>query len=122
MSLQLYLHTIMPYLANLIEEKKLSTQNEQKVRLIIAVTFKHLTNLTKKITFYASSKNIEMRRGDNTEEILARLINSFLENYEIEENVLRESSNYSFECVDLTTIQFHSVVLRRGSSYIPSPE
>lgn len=92
MSLQLYLHTIMPYLANLIEEKKL--QNEQKVRLIIAVTFKHLTNLTKKITFYASSKNIEMRRGDNTEEILARLINSFLENYEIEENVLRESSNY----------------------------
>lgn len=112
----------MPYLANLIEEKKLSTQNEQKVRLIIAATFKHLTNLTKKITFYASSKNIEMRRGDNTEEILARLINSFLENYEIEENVLRESSNYSFECVDLTTIQFHSVVLRRGSSYIPSPE
>ena len=112
----------MPYLANLIEEKKLSTQNEQKVRLIIAVTFKHLTNLTKKITFYASSKNIEMRRGDNTEEILARLINSFLENYEIEENVLRESSNYSFECVDFTTIQFHSVVLRRGSSYIPSPE
>lgn len=112
----------MPYLANLIEEKKLSTQNEQKVRLIIAVTFKHLTNLTKKITFYASSKNIEMRRGDNTEEILARLINSFLENYEIEENVLRESSNYSFECVDLTTIQIHSFVLRRGSSYIPSPE
>ena len=112
----------MPYLANLKEEKKLSTQNEQNVRLIIAVTFKHLTNLTKKITFYASSKNIEMRRGDNTEEILARLINSFLENYEIEENVLRESSNYSFECVDLTTIQFHSVVLRRGSSYIPSPE
>ena len=64
MLLQLDLNTIMPYLANLIEEKKLSTQNEQKVRLIIAVIFKHLTNLTKKnylLCFKQKHRNEERR-------------------------------------------------------------
>ena len=38
-----YLATITPQLANLIKEKKNSTQDQQKVQLTIAIIFKHIT-------------------------------------------------------------------------------
>ena len=43
---------IRPQLANLIREKKNSTQDEQKVQLTMAIIFKHITNPTKKYTIY----------------------------------------------------------------------
>ena len=58
-----------------------------------------------------------MRVGDNTDDILTRLLNSFLENYEREKNILRNGSNYVCDCIDLTLVE-----LRRGSWYIPPPE
>ena len=63
-----------------------------------------------------------MRTKDDTGNILTKLLESFLENYEIEENILRNGSVYVFDCVDLTLVQFHSIQLKRGSSYIPSPK
>ena len=63
-----------------------------------------------------------MRTKDDTGNILTKLLESFLENYEIEENILRNGSFYVFDCVDLTLVQFHSIQLKRGSSYIPSPK
>ena len=63
-----------------------------------------------------------MRAGDNTDDIVTTLLESFLENYEREENILRNGSNYIFDYVDLTLLQFHSIELKRGSSYIPSPK
>ena len=63
-----------------------------------------------------------MRAGDNTDDIVTKLLESFLENYEREENILRNGSNYIFDYVDLTLMQFHSIELKRGSSYIPLPK
>lgn len=63
-----------------------------------------------------------MRSGDVTEDIIVKIYDSFLENYEREENILNNGSDYSFECVDLAIIQFHDVKLKRGNSYIPSPK
>ena len=54
----------------------------------------------KKRTFYVKSKNREMRSGDNTDDILIKLLESFLENYEREENTLKNESDYVFDCVD----------------------
>ena len=76
----------------------------------------------KKRTFYVKSKNREMRSGDNTDDILIKLLESFLENYEREENILRNGSDYVFDGVDSTLAYFHTIELRRGSSYIPSPK
>ena len=76
----------------------------------------------KKRTFYVKSKNREMRSGDNTDDILIKLLESFLENYEREENILRNGSDYVFDGVDSTLVYFHTIELRRGSSYIPSPK
>ena len=122
LSLKEYQTSITPQLTKLINEKKNSTQEEQKVQLIIAIIFKYVANPTKKYTIYVKSKQIEMRAGDNTDDILNKFLESFLENYEREENILRNGSNNVFDCVDLTLVQFHSIELKRGSSYIPSPK
>ena len=63
-----------------------------------------------------------MRSGDNTDDIITKILESFLENYEREENILRNGSNYSFECVDLALVHFHNIKMKRGSWYIGSPE
>ena len=67
-------------------------------------------------------KNIGMRAGDDTDDIITKLLESFLENYEGEENIFRNGSNFVFDCVDLTLVQFHTTELKRDSSYIPSPK
>ena len=81
--------------------------------------FKHVMNPTKKRTFYVKSKNIEMRSGDNTDDIIIKLLESFLGNYEREENILRNGSDYVFDGINSTLAYFHTIELRRGSSYNP---
>ena len=119
LTLKQYLHIITPQLTELINEKKNSTQSEQKVQLIISAIFKHVMNPTKKRTFYVKSKNIEMRSGDNTDDIIIKLLESFLGNYEREENILRNGSDYVFDGINSTLAYFHTIELRRGSSYNP---
>ena len=63
-----------------------------------------------------------MRVGDDTNDIINKIVDLFFENYEREENILHNGSNYVFDCIDLTLAQLHSIELKRGSSYIPSPK
>ena len=113
-----YLAKTIPQLVKLIYELKNSTQDEQK----IAVVFKHFVNPTRKYTIYIKSKNKEMRARDHTNDIIAKLLESFSENYETEENILRNGSTFVYDCVDLTLVQFHAIKLKRGGSYISSPK
>lgn len=122
LSLKQYLCKITSELTELINERNNRSQNEQKAQLTLAIKFNHITDPTKTRTFYVKSQSIVMRSGDVTEDIIVKIYDSFLENYEREENILRNGSDYSFECVDLAIIQFHDVKLKRGNSYIPSPK
>lgn len=63
-----------------------------------------------------------MTNGDDTNDILTKVLDIFSENYETEGNVLRNRSNYVYDCVDPTLVQSHTIELKRGSSYIPSPK
>ena len=87
----------------------------------MAIIFKHTTDVSKKYTICVKSRNIELRAGDITDGILTNLFDSLLENYEREENILRNGSNYLFHCIVLckTLVQFNTIELKRGSSYIP---
>ena len=100
LSLKQYITTIKPQLIDLINEKKNSTKNEQKVQLIIAAVFRHIMDPTKKYAFYVRSNNIEMRNGDDIDDILNKALESFFENYEKEENILRNGSYFTFDSVD----------------------
>ena len=60
-TLKEYIHTITPYLFDLINEKKNGTKEEQKVQLILSIIFKHITDISKRHNVYVKSRNITMR-------------------------------------------------------------
>ena len=64
------------------------------------------------------SDNKENRSGNETDDIIKGLLNSFLTDYQNEEAILRNGSNFIFESVDLLSYSFHKISLRRGRSYI----
>ena len=81
------------------------------------------SNDTGKIcTIFVWSDNEEIRSGNETDDIIKGLLNSFLNNYQKEEIILRNGSNFVFESVDLLSYHIHKTNLKRGKSYIKSPE
>ena len=73
-------------------------------------------------TIFVLSDNEEIRLGNEKDDIIKRLINFFLNNYQKEEIILRNGSNFVFESVDLLSYHIHKTSLKRGKSYIKSPE
>ena len=81
------------------------------------------SNDTREIrTFYVNSDNEETRSGNETVEIINKLFESFLNNYQKEEKILRNGSNFVFESVKILYYHIYKINLKRGKSYIKSPE
>ena len=78
-----------------------------------------ITDKEKTCTFHVKSDNAEIRLGNDTYDIINELIKSFLFNYQKEEQILRNGSNYIFESIDILNIDIHKIQLR-GKSYIKS--
>ena len=79
--------------------------------------------IKKKIrTFYVRSDNEEIRLGNDTNDIITKIYKSTLNNYQNEEQILRNGSNYIFESVDILNIHFNKIDLTRRNSYIESPK
>ena len=74
LTLNEYIATVTPQRVNLTNEIKNSTQDEQKVQLIIAIIFQHITDPTKKDTIYIKSKNEDFTARDNTDDILTKVL------------------------------------------------
>ena len=68
------------------------------------------------------SDNEEIRLGNETNDFVKRLINSLLNNYQKEEIILRNGSNFVFQSVDLLSNHIYKISLKRGNSYIKSSE
>ena len=112
---------IMPHLADLINDKK-NTGNEWKIQINMDVKFISSNDTGEIRTFYVRSDNEEIRLGNETDDIINRLFKSFLSNYQNEEIIFRNGSNFVFESVDLLAYHIHKTNLKRGISYIKSPE
>ena len=121
LSIQQYLTIIIPHLTKLINERK-NNNNEHKIVLSMGVNFTCITDKEKTRIFDVRNDNEEIRLGNDTSNIISELIKSFLSNYQKEEQILRNGSNYIYESVDVLDIYFHSIKLKRGSSYIDSPK
>ena len=74
------------------------------------------------VLLFLWSDNEEIRLSNETDDIVKRLINSFLNNYQKEELILRNRSNFEFKSADLLSYHIHKTCLKRGNSYINSPE
>ena len=112
---------VMPGLADLINKKK-NDRVECKIQLNMGVNFISTNDTGEIRTFYVRSDNEEIRSGNETPEIITKLIKSFLSNYQEEEKILRNGSNFVFESVDLLVYRIHKTRLKRGKSYIKSLE
>ena len=124
LSIEEYLNKIIPYLKELINNHKAieNGSREWKIQLNANIKNVSLDDAMDIRTFYVWSKNEEIRLGNETDDIVESLINSFLNNYQREQQVWREKSNLVFDCVDSMCYKFHKTSIKRGSSYINSPE
>ena len=68
-------------------------------------------------TIFVWSDNEEIRMGNETNDIIKRLINSFLSNYQNEEAMMKNGSNFVFGSVDVLSYRIHKTSLKRGRSY-----
>ena len=114
----------MPYLSDLINENKAieNNFNEWKIQINMHVNFVSSNDTGETRTIFVWSDNEEIRSGNETDDIIKRLLKSFLTNYQNEEKILRNGSNFVFESVDSLSYHIHKTNLKRGKSYIKSPE
>ena len=88
-SIKGYLYVIMPHLADLINSKK-NTANEWKIQINTGVNFISSKDTEEILTFYVHSDIEEIISGNETVEIITKLIKSFLSNYQKEEKILKK--------------------------------
>ena len=114
----------MPYLSDLINDHKTNenNSNEWKIQINMHVNFVSSNDTGETRTIFVWSDNEEIRSGNETDDIIKGLLNSFLNNYQKEEIILRNGNNFVFESVDLLSYHIHKTSLKRGKSYMKSPE
>ena len=73
-------------------------------------------------TINTKSNNIEITKGNETDEIIEELFESLLQKYQggLEEKM--KGSEFVFDSVDLLHCNLHEISLNIGGSYINSPE
>ena len=103
LSVKQYLYKIMPYLSDLINDNKAieKNSNEWKIQMNMLVNFVSSNDNGEDRTIFVWSDNEEISRlGNETGDITKGLINSFLNNFQKEEIILRNERNFIFESVD----------------------
>ena len=123
LSVEQYLDMIKPYLSDLINENKAieTSSNEWKIEINMHVNFVSSSDTGQICTIFVCSDNEEIRLVNETDDIIKERINSFLNNYQKHEMILRNESNFVSESVDLLSYNIHKTSLKRGNSYIKFP-
>ena len=71
---------------------------------------------------YTKSHNIEFMIGNETDEIIEKLRESFLQNYQKHLEESMKKSEFVRDCIDLLYYHLQKIGLKRGRSYIDYPE
>ena len=118
LSIEQYLDMIKPYLSDLINENKEieTSSNEWKIQINMQINFASSNDTGEIRTVFVWSDYEEIRLGNETDGIVKRLINSFLNNSQKEELILRNRRNFVFESVGLLSFHIHKTSLKRGNS------
>ena len=73
-------------------------------------------------TMHTKSNNIEIMMGNETDEIIEELFESFLQKYQEGSEEKMRGSEFVFDSVDLLYYNLHKISLNRGRSYMDSPK
>ena len=118
---QYFFYKIIPYLRNMINNHK--TLEEWKIQLSMKISFvssKDYSDETRTTSNW--SDNIEIIMGNETYDNIDELIKSFLQRYQENLEKSMKGSEFVFNSVDLLYYHLHKIGLKRGESYIDSPE
>ena len=119
LSVKQYLYKIMPYLRDIINDHK-AIRNESKewrIQINMCVNFISFKDTGETRTIYVRSDNEEIRLGNETDDIIKEFFNSFLNNYQEEEIILKKGSGFIFESVDLLSYESYT---ERKAKHEPS--
>ena len=113
---------IRPYLSDTINYHK--TRREWKIQLTTSINFISFKDFEKTCTMCTKNHDIEIMMGNETDEIIDKLFESLLKNYQkdLEEESIRRASNFIFDSIDLLHNHFQKIGVKRGRSYIDSLE
>ena len=120
-ALKEYLTLIEKYLRELINYYK--NQGEWKLQLIADINFISLKPGSDETRImHTRSDNEEFMNGDNTDEIIKGLFESFLQKYEENLQNKMKGSEFEFDGVNFLYYDFNKISLNRDGSYIDSPK
>ena len=121
LTLNEYLALIEKYLRELINCYK--NKGEWKLQLIAEINFISLKPGSDKTRImHTRSDNEEFMNGDDTDEIIKVLFESFLQKYEENLQNKMKGSDFEFDGVNFVYYDFNKISLNRGGSYIDSPK
>ena len=115
---------IMPYLRDMINDHKATkTQSgEWKIQLPMHVNCIYFKDTGETRTIHVWSDNAKIMVGNESDNIIKELFESFLDNYQKEEQIMRGASGFIFESVELIDYKLDKVSFKREKSYIESTE
>ena len=99
MSSEKYLDIIRPYLSDMINDHK--TQSEWKIQLTMQINFISSKDSEETCTMHTKSHNIEIMMGNETDEIIEKLFESLLQNYQKNLEESMRGSKFVFDSIDL---------------------
>ena len=120
LSVKQYLNKITPYLYDLINDHRI-VRRVWKIQTNMHVNFISSRDTGETRIYYVWSDNVSIMHDEDTNAIIRESFRSFLHNYQQELEMIK-GSDFGFESVDLLNYKLHRVRLRRGGSYIKSPE
>ena len=121
LSIQEYLSLIEKYLRELINQHK--NEGEWKVQLSAEINFISLKPGSDKTrVMYTRSDNEEFISGDDTNEIIKLLFESFLQRFEENLQNKMRGSEFEFDGINFFYYNFNKMSIYTGGSYIDSPK
>ena len=116
LTLEEYLALIEQYLRELINYKN---KGEWKVQLIADINFISLKPGSDETrVMFTKSDNIEIRIGDDINDVIKELFKSLLKRYQENLQEKMRGSEFGFDGVNLLYYDFNKISLNRGGSYI----
>ena len=94
-----YLNVIKLYLSDMINDHK--TQSEWKIQLTMQINFISSKDSEETCTMHTKSHNIEIMMGNETDEIIEKLFESLLQNYQKNLEESMRGSEFVFDSIDL---------------------
>ena len=115
---------IMAYLRDMINYHMITKTKSKvwKIEISMSANFISSKGTEETCIIYVLSHNEKIIWGNETDNIIIKPFESFIGNYQKEEQIMRGGSDFMFESVELMDYKLHKKSLKRGTSYIESRE